>query len=73
MRLTVTHLVIKQLLTRIVKRYHDAERDCTSALALPKGKNNIKALYRRGLARKGMRKVEGALSGSYYQLTNERR
>ncbi|OXC67941.1 hypothetical protein AYX13_03625 [Cryptococcus neoformans] len=43
-------------------KYHDAERDCTSALALPKGKNNIKALYRRGLARKGMEKVEGALS-----------
>ncbi|WWD22819.1 hypothetical protein CI109_107313 [Kwoniella shandongensis] len=42
-------------------KYNDAERDCTTALSLPKGKGNVKALYRRGLARKGLDKIDEAI------------
>ncbi|WVQ74014.1 hypothetical protein IAR50_003595 [Cryptococcus sp. DSM 104548] len=42
-------------------KFQDAERDCTSALNLPKGKGNIKALYRRGLARKGLQRNAEAI------------
>ncbi|WWC57966.1 uncharacterized protein I303_100501 [Kwoniella dejecticola CBS 10117] len=40
-------------------KLNDAERDCTTCLELDEG--NIKALYRRGLARKGLNKVEEAI------------
>lgn len=42
-------------------RWQDAERDCTTALELQK--SNIKALYRRALARKGMKRYDEALEG----------
>ncbi|TYJ58652.1 hypothetical protein B9479_000488 [Cryptococcus floricola] len=42
-------------------KFQDAERDCSSALDLPKGKGNIKALYRRGLARKGLQRNAEAI------------
>jgi tetratricopeptide (TPR) repeat protein len=42
-------------------RYQDAERDCTTALSIQK--DNLKALYRRGLARKGLGKYEDAVKG----------
>lgn len=44
-----------------MSRYADAERDCT--IALEKQKGNIKALYRRALARKGMEKFDEAIAG----------
>ncbi|WWD06006.1 hypothetical protein V865_004091 [Kwoniella europaea PYCC6329] len=42
-----------------IDKYQDAERDCTTCLSLEQ--NNIKALYRRGLARKGLGKVDEAI------------
>ncbi|KAK8844629.1 hypothetical protein IAR55_006476 [Kwoniella newhampshirensis] len=42
-------------------KFHDAERDCSTALSLPSGKGSIKALYRRGLARKGLEKLDEAI------------
>jgi len=44
-------------------RWKDAERDCTSAITLPEGGRNVKALYRRALARKALMDVAGALEG----------
>ncbi|WVQ64641.1 uncharacterized protein L199_002808 [Kwoniella botswanensis] len=42
-----------------IDKYQDAERDCTTCLSLEQ--SNIKALYRRGLARKGLGKVDEAI------------
>ncbi|WWC85675.1 uncharacterized protein L201_000541 [Kwoniella dendrophila CBS 6074] len=43
-------------------KFRDAERDCTTCINLEEsGKINIKALYRRGLARKGLGKNEEAV------------
>ncbi|OCF59824.1 hypothetical protein L486_02497 [Kwoniella mangroviensis CBS 10435] len=42
-----------------IDKYQDAERDCTTCLSLER--NNIKALYRRGLARKGLGKLDEAI------------
>jgi hypothetical protein len=44
-------------------RWKDAERDCSSAINLLKGDTNVKALYRRALARKALLDVGGALEG----------
>lgn len=46
----------------LISRYADAERDCTSAL--DRQKDNIKALYRRALARRGLDNLVGAESGT---------
>ncbi|WVQ93940.1 hypothetical protein IAU59_001018 [Kwoniella sp. CBS 9459] len=42
-------------------KFNDAERDCSTVLSLEKGKNNVKALYRRSLARKGLNSIAGAI------------
>ncbi|OCF33144.1 hypothetical protein I316_05189 [Kwoniella heveanensis BCC8398] len=42
-------------------KFNDAERDCTTVLSLEKGRNNVKALYRRSLARKGLSDHTGAI------------
>lgn len=42
-------------------RYADAERDCSHALSIQGG--NVKALYRRALARKGLEQYERAIAG----------
>ncbi|WVN85965.1 uncharacterized protein L203_101123 [Cryptococcus depauperatus CBS 7841] len=42
-------------------KFKDAERDCSSALELPKGESNVKALYRRGMARKGQNRAKEAI------------
>ena len=48
-------------LTLLTTRYEDVERDCTAALRLDE--QNLKALYRRALARRGMRRVDEAKRG----------
>ncbi|WVF66319.1 hypothetical protein IAT40_001059 [Kwoniella sp. CBS 6097] len=42
-------------------KFNDAERDCTTVLSLEKGRGNVKALYRRSLARKGLNNLIGAI------------
>lgn len=47
-------------------RNEDAERDCTTVLAL--SALNAKALFRRGQARLGMGNLDEALLGTYHEL-----
>jgi hypothetical protein len=46
----------------LMRRYEDAERDCTSALRIAEG--HVKALYRRAMARKGLERYAEALQGA---------
>jgi hypothetical protein len=49
-------------------RYKDAERDCSTAISLAKGDVNVKALYRRAIARKSLDHLEGAIEGELIAL-----
>ena len=53
----IQHLV----LTLVVHRNEDAERDCSTVLDL--GKNNVKGLFRRGQARVALGKLLDARKG----------
>lgn len=47
----------------ILRRWQDVIRDCNSVLALPNQASNVKALFRRSLARRETAEEDGALKG----------
>jgi hypothetical protein len=52
-----------ELIAEARNRWKDAERDCSTAISLAKGEANVKALYRRSLARKALGEIDGAIEG----------
>lgn len=48
-------------------RWQDVIRDCTTVLSLPGHGDNVKALYRRALARQEVGEAQGAIQGEEFE------